>query len=140
MESIAPARATGTEAPAMTLRRVMLGLSLVLCLCVGQGIIGVAEASAAAEPQYSSARKLGRGAANLGLGVMALPRTVYRTTRERGPFMGATWGIAKGLGWVVATELVGVWEILTVPFQMPRDWKPVIEPEFPWQGFAVDER
>lgn len=140
MESIAPSPVPRTRSHAASLRRAPLVLSLVLSFCFGLSMLGATEASAAGEPQYSSARKLGRGAANLGLGVIALPRTVYHTTRERGPFMGVTWGLVKGLGLVVTTELVGVWEVVTVPFQMPRDWKPVIDPEFPWQGFAVDER
>ncbi|MCA9505902.1 MAG: exosortase system-associated protein, TIGR04073 family [Spirochaetaceae bacterium] len=84
----------------------------------------------------SSARKLGRGASNVALGVAALPREIYWTTRERGPFLGATWGFAKGVAWTAITEVVGVWEVVTCPFQMPRDWKPIIDPEFPWQGFT----
>jgi len=107
-------------------------LSVMLCLALaGPGV---------ADAKDSSARKLGRGFANLGLGVIALPGEVVETTREKGPFMGATWGVVKGVGMTVVTELVGVWEIVTCPFQFPPDWKPILSPEFPWQHFQADQR
>jgi putative exosortase-associated protein (TIGR04073 family) len=100
-------------------------------------IIGnVAPESAAARD--SSARKLGRGAANLSLGVLALPGEIVETTRERGPFLGATWGLAKGVGMTVVTELVCLWEIVSCPFEFPPDWKPILSPEFPWQHFQAE--
>ena len=103
------------------------GLSFVLCILFA--------VPAMADDHYSSARKLGRGAANVSLGILALPGEIVDTTREKGPFVGATWGLVKGVGMTVVTELVGVWEIVTCPFQFPPDWKPIISPEFPWQRF-----
>jgi len=91
--------------------------------------------ASAAEARDSSARKLGRGFANLGLGVLALPGEVVETTRAQGPFMGATWGLVKGVTMTAVTELVGVWEIVTAPFEFPPDWKPILSPEFPWEHF-----
>lgn len=85
----------------------------------------------------SSARKVGRGMANLTLGVLALPGEIVQTTRKKGPFVGATWGFAKGVGMVVAHEVVGVWEVLTCPFETPPGFKPILSPEFPW-GYFYD--
>lgn len=83
----------------------------------------------------SSPRKLGRGLANTTTGVIVLPAKVIETTRAHGPFVGATWGLVKGLGWVVATETIGVFEFVTCPFELPPDFKPILQPEFPWQHY-----
>lgn len=88
-----------------------------------------------ASARDSAARKIGRGAANLTLGVLAVPGEIVETTRESGPFVGATWGFVKGVSMFVATEVVGVWEILTCPFETPPGFKPILEPEFPWGYF-----
>ena len=119
-----PARRPAAKRPSRWL------IGLLLCLAIAL--------PGAAEAKDSSARKLGRGFANLGLGVLALPGEIVETTRDKGPFMGATWGLVKGVGMMVATELVGVWEIVTCPFQFPPDWKPILSPEFPWQHFQRD--
>jgi putative exosortase-associated protein (TIGR04073 family) len=83
----------------------------------------------------SAARKVGRGAANLTLGVLALPGEIVQTTRDSGPFVGATWGLVKGVAMTVATEVVGLWEVLTCPFETPPGFKPILKPEYPWGYF-----
>jgi putative exosortase-associated protein (TIGR04073 family) len=93
-----------------------------------------------ASARDSAARKLGRALANTTLGVLALPGKVVETSREHGPFVGVTWGLVKGTGYVVATELVGVFELFTAPFETPPDFKPILEPEFPWQHFTAESR
>jgi putative exosortase-associated protein (TIGR04073 family) len=108
------------------------GLGLLLCV--------VFALLSMAETKYSSARKLGRGVANLSTGVLALPGEIVDTTREKGPFVGATWGVVKGVGMTVVTEVIGLWEIVTCPFQFPPDWKPIISPEFPWQHFDPNRK
>jgi putative exosortase-associated protein (TIGR04073 family) len=88
-----------------------------------------------ASARDSSARKVGRGAANLTLGVLALPGEIMETTRSSGIFVGATWGFAKGIAMFVTTEVVGLFEVLTCPFETPPGFKPILEPEFPWGYF-----
>lgn len=88
----------------------------------------------------SSPRKLGRGLANMTTGIIVLPAKVIETTRDHGPFLGATWGLVKGLGWVVATETIGVFEFLTCPFETPPDFKPILQPEFPWGHYQSAEQ
>lgn len=97
-------------------------------------------APSTSEARDSAARKLGRGTANLTLGVLALPGEIVQTTRERGPFVGATWGFVKGVGMTVAHEVVGLWEVLTCPFETPPDFKPILAPEFPWGYFYEGSR
>ena len=95
---------------------------------------------ASASARDSAARKVGRGMANLTLGVLALPGEIMETTQERGPFVGATWGFAKGVGMLVAHELVGVFEVLTCPFETPPGFKPILAPEYPWGYFYEGRR
>jgi putative exosortase-associated protein (TIGR04073 family) len=88
----------------------------------------------------SSPRKLGRSLANLTTGVIVLPAKVIETTRAQGPFVGATWGLVKGIGWVVATETIGLFELVTCPFETPPDFKPILQPEFPWGHYQSAEK
>lgn len=105
-------------------RAVLLGLGMLLL-----------SDPALAQSQYTSARKVGRGFSNLTLGVLAIPGQMVQESDRRGAAIGVPLGFGKGLGWFVATELVGVWEILTSPFEFPAGFRPILEPEFPWQYF-----
>jgi len=100
----------------------------------------VASGAGPAEARDSPARKLGRGFANLGLGVLTLPAEVVDTGRRHGPFVGATWGLVKGVTLTAVTEVVGIWEILTAPYPFPPEFKPIVSPEFPWQRFEAERR
>lgn len=93
----------------------------------------------AALARDTAARKVGRGFANLTLGVLAIPGEITRTTRSSGPFVGATWGLTKGVGMMVASEVVGLFEVLTCPFETPPGFKPILSPEYPW-GYFMDEQ
>lgn len=112
-------------------RALPIGLAFALALLLGAGE-SVAEGS--------SPRKLGRGLANLTTGVIVLPAKVIETTRAHGPFVGATWGLAKGFGWMLATEAVGLFEFATCPFETPPDFAPILEPEFPWGHYQSAEQ
>ena len=99
------------------------------------GLLAVLIVPSAAVARDTAARKLGRGVANLSLGVLAIPGEIVQTTQDSGPFVGATWGFTKGVGMMVASEFVGLWELLTCPFETPPDFAPILEPEFPWGYF-----
>jgi putative exosortase-associated protein (TIGR04073 family) len=85
--------------------------------------------------EYTAARKIGRGLAAMTLGVLEIPGNIVQESRTNGPVSGATIGLAMGLGKFVTREAVGVYEFLTAPFELPAGFKPVLEPEFPWQYF-----
>ena len=117
------------------IRRRVRSIALVVC------VLGwIAGGAIPAEARDSPARKLGRGFANLGLGVLTLPAEVVDTGRRHGPFVGATWGLVKGVTLTAVTEVVGVWEILTAPYPFPPEFKPILSPEFPWQRFDSESR
>ena len=90
--------------------------------------------SAHAEEQ-SAARKSLRGLAGVFTGILEIPGNVYQESREANVGLGLTVGFAKGLGMFLSRELVGVYELVTAPFEVPAGFAPILEPEFPWQYF-----
>ena len=120
-------RGLGSHSARQSRLRV-LSIAIVLAL-----VLGVSNTASARD---TAARKVGRGAANLTLGILVLPGEMVQTTRESGPFVGATWGFVKGVGMFVATEVVGLWEIVTCPFETPPGFKPILTPEYPWGYFS----
>ena len=83
----------------------------------------------------SAPRKVGRGLAAMTCGFLELPGNVVKTTRRRGLGWGLTLGFAEGLGRIVVRELVGVYEFVTAPFPVPSGYRPILDPEFPWDYF-----
>lgn len=96
----------------------------------------IAPGSAGAQ-EHSASRKLVRGLAGTTLGVLAIPGHVVKECREDGVLSGMTIGLARGVGDFVARELVGVYEVLSAPFEAPYGFEPILDPEFPWQLFGV---
>jgi len=100
----------------------------VLALSLGLGAAAPAQAQ-------SPPHKFGRGCANLALGIMELPGRMVYEGRRRGPLWAISLGFAKGVGGFVTRELVGVYEIVTFPAPIPRGYREILEPEYPWQLF-----
>ena len=96
---------------------------------------GIAEAK-----KYTSARKVGRGLAAMTTGFLELPGNIVQMNREKGAGWAMTLGFATGLGKLVTRHLVGVYEFLTAPFPVPAGYKPILEPEFPWEYFDAPPR
>jgi putative exosortase-associated protein (TIGR04073 family) len=92
--------------------------------------LGPAPAAAQSAP-----RKFGRGLAAMTCGFLEIPGNIVQTSRQRGVGWGVTLGFAEGLGRTVVRELVGVYEFVTAPFPVPSGYRPIIEPEFPWDYF-----
>ena len=89
----------------------------------------------AASHADTAARKFGRGLAAMTSGFLEVPGNMVAETRAKGPGEGIPLGFAKGLGMIVVRELVGVYEFVSAPFPFPADYRPIIEPEFPWSYF-----
>jgi len=83
---------------------------------------------------YGPVDKLGRGLANMVTGVLAFPGSIAEGAHENGA-EGAAVGIGKGLARTVARELVGVYEFITFPLPVPRGYRPIMEPAYPWEYF-----
>lgn len=76
-------------------------------------------------------KKLGRGFCNVATFVFELPLQVSRVNNSDGPMAGVTYGAAKGLAMMLVRAYVGAYEIITFPFPVPKDFKPILtDPEF----------
>jgi putative exosortase-associated protein (TIGR04073 family) len=94
-------------------------------------------AGAAAAQEQTAARKFGRGAAGVCCSVLEIPGNMIQEGRTTGPVAGMTYGLALGLGKFVAGTLVGVYELLSAPFELPAGFEPILEPEYPWDYFET---
>jgi putative exosortase-associated protein (TIGR04073 family) len=83
----------------------------------------------------TAARKAGRGLAGMTTAFLEVPGNVVREMDRRDPVEGAAVGFAIGLGMIVPRVLVGVYEFLSAPFAAPPGYRPILEPEFPWDYF-----
>lgn len=81
-------------------------------------------------------RKLFRGVGNVVFGFMELPLTINREIARLDPVTGAVTGTIKGTARTAARMGVGAFEVVTFPIPTPRDYRPIIKPEFVMQ----DER
>ena len=74
--------------------------------------------------------KLGRGVANTSTGWVELPKNIYNTSVQDNAFAGFTLGLAKGAGMALVRTGAGVYEVVTFPFPLPQDFRPILEPEY----------
>jgi len=108
-------------------RLLALGILVAALLLPGSAL--------AAAKKGSAARKLGRGLAAMTCGFLEVPGNIVEVSRNKGPGWGWTLGFVQGLGKIVVRELVGVYEFVSAPFEIPAGFAPIIEPEFPWGYF-----
>lgn len=74
--------------------------------------------------------KLGRGVSNVLLGWVEIPKTVAKEWRNTEPFTGTIVGSIKGFGYAVMRTFAGFYEIISFPFPVPRNYEPIMYPEF----------
>ena len=86
-----------------------------------------------AAPAYcdDAAKKLGRGLCNLITFPLEVPEQITRTNNDDGPMAAMTWGVIKGISMTCIRAAAGVYEVLTFPIPVPKDYKPLLtDPEF----------
>ncbi len=77
--------------------------------------------------------KLGRGVVNVLTSPLEVVRTVDVKTKTDGALTGFTVGLVEGIGRFVVRAGVGVIDVVTFPFEFPKEHRaPLIEPEFVW--------
>ena len=83
-------------------------------------------------PSYvsGSLRKLGRGIANVATCPIELPRTIENVSLRDGYVAAATVGVLQGVWRTVLRGIVGAFEIVTFPADIPKGFEPLIKPEF----------
>ena len=89
-------------------------------------VAAIATVSFASEPFT----KLGRGIANALTGWVELPKNIYSTSVEKNAWEGMTVGLARGAGMTIVRTGAGIYEVATFPFPLPKDYKPILEPEY----------
>jgi putative exosortase-associated protein (TIGR04073 family) len=97
-------------------------------------VVVVLVLSSAAEAQ-TAGRKFGRGLAGMTTAFLEVPGNMVAQTEKRGAAEGIPLGFAIGLGMIVPRVLVGVYEFITAPFPAPPGYRPILQPEFPWDYF-----
>jgi len=86
-----------------------------------------------ASPAYCDdpVKKLGRGLCNIGTFIFELPLQISRVNQVDGPMAACTWGVLKGIGMSGTRLITGVYETVTFPFPVPKDYAPILkDPEF----------
>lgn len=81
-------------------------------------------------PSRAAMRKLLRGFVNVLTGWVELPKRIHETSEASGAGAGFTFGLARGLGYAFIRTIGGVYEVVTFPFPAPRNYRPVMRPEF----------
>ena len=98
------------------------------------GLVGALLLAPSPARAQTAMDKLGRGLAGMTCGFLEFPGNIYRETKRSGG-EGVPLGFAKGLGMIVARELVGVYEFVTAPLPFPDHYRRILEPEYPWSYF-----
>jgi putative exosortase-associated protein (TIGR04073 family) len=99
-----------------------VGLSICCPPAAGETWIG----------KYASGatRKFGRGVANIATAPLELIRTPTLVGQRDGGIASLTIGMVQGVGAVAVRELAGAIEVATFFIPIPRDFKPILLPEF----------
>jgi putative exosortase-associated protein (TIGR04073 family) len=106
---------------------------VVLAAVVGVGAVAAVSAADGGLKTRTAGDKLGRGLSNIFFSIIEVPRNIHLTTEEQSLLAGWTVGFGKGLGYMVMRMGVGVYEVVTFPFPLPKDYEPVIQPEYVWE-------
>lgn len=81
--------------------------------------------------------KMGRGVVNVLTGWIELPKQIHMGSQDENPVMGLGRGILKGAGLTVLRGGVGIYEALTFPLPVPKDFTSPYEqmelPDYAWQ-------
>lgn len=108
---------------------------LAILLSVAFGIPVWAEET---EASATWSRKLKRGALNIVTSPIEIARQIQVTSNERSLLDGWTVGLVKGIGSGLMRLGVGAVELVTFPFDFPReDKEPILEPEYVWEKPGV---
>lgn len=75
-------------------------------------------------------KKLYRGLANTTTGWAEIFTTTNRNIEDKGFLGGAVFGIPAGILNALWRTSVGIYETVTFPLPLPRNYEPVMEPEF----------
>ncbi|HCM42289.1 MAG TPA: hypothetical protein DIS66_03115 [Candidatus Omnitrophica bacterium] len=99
-------------------------------------IAAVSQTSFAAEMEESGPlRKLQRGFLNIALSPMEISNELAVEKHENHDQMPPSWmtGLVRGIGFTAGRALAGVYDIVTFPIPLPKEYGPIVQPELPWE-------
>ena len=93
--------------------------------------VSIAPAFAASNP----GEKLSRGVANVFSSVLEIPKQIdveWKAAAKNKSNVGAgiVAGSLKGLAYMVGRLGSGVWDVISFPFKVPKNYEPVMKPEY----------
>ncbi len=85
-------------------------------------------------------RKLQRGFLNVALSPFEISNELSKEVRN--DTLPPSWvaGLGRGAFYTVGRALVGVYEMVSFAIPYPANYKPVLQPEFPWQLAPSSEK
>ena len=93
-----------------------------------------ARCAAEIEPAGSPYRKIQRGFLNIALSPFEMSHHLAEMKKyDETALPSWTLGIVNGWVGMINRILVGSYEIVTAPIPLPRDYAPVMQPEFTWE-------
>ena len=106
------------------------GLAVALLVLSMATQVWAAEAS----PTHMSRSigKLGRGIANIATCPLELVRTPALVGRQDGSIAAMTVGLLQGVWRTLVRGTAGVFEVVTFYAEIPKDFQPIVKPEFVW--------
>ncbi|MFH1395442.1 MAG: exosortase system-associated protein, TIGR04073 family [Candidatus Omnitrophota bacterium] len=100
------------------------GIAVLICVCLCFSAAGIVYADGPLE-------KLGRGISNILTSPLELPKGMGDVNNSDGIFAGMTWGLLKGTFNIVKRGVVGVYEVISFPIPLPKDYEPILtDPEY----------
>jgi putative exosortase-associated protein (TIGR04073 family) len=114
----------------MKVQRILLIVSTVAVLSVIAASPVIADDDVE-NPNYwaLSGGKLNRGVYNAALGWLELPVGIKEAGAKHGVGAAATWGVLNGIGSAIQRTAVGIFEIVTFPVGIPKNFEPIIDEE-----------
>ena len=98
----------------------------VVIMVVALMILSIASAGYA----QSMSKKLNRGLTNIVTGWFEIPKNMSAATAKH-DFVSAFFiGLPKGCWMTIVRTGAGIYDTLTFLFPVPKDYKPLLEPEF----------
>lgn len=120
------------------IRGCLVGLVLVGMAAAGSGLAAEPFGPPPGPELTGPQRKLSRGVANLFTGWMEIPKQVM-VGAEREGLLGGVVGLGKGMGLGVVRTVIGAYELLTFPAEVPENFRPPLTPEYVWQPEPAEE-
>lgn len=114
---------------AVMMTRLLRCLSVMFVLLNFVTLVQAAEV----ESEGTWQRKLQRGFLNVALSPLEISNELDK--EKKNDTLPPSWivGTGRGAAFMIGRALVGVYEMVTFPVAYPKDYKPVLQPEFAWQ-------